>query len=155
MKVEVVLSEADIAEDFVEAVEARDLPEKFFFWFPRSAAEWSALIGDPELYGGLSETWKELRAEAPALARPLRGRRLVARPPLDECAERRGGRMSLLSRGCQPVHAGNGVRRRGRRRLRSRGNQGRYFEPRASDLRGRCRRAAALVHHFGQHHGIV
>ena len=74
MKVEVVLSEADIAEEFVEAIEARDLPEKFFFWFPRAAAEWSALTGDVELYGGLNETWKDLRAEAPALARHFGGR---------------------------------------------------------------------------------
>ena len=43
MKVEVVLSEADIAQEFAEAIEARDLPEKFFFWFPRSATEWAAL----------------------------------------------------------------------------------------------------------------
>ena len=40
MKVEVVLTEADIALEFAEAIEARDLPEKFFFWFTRSAAEW-------------------------------------------------------------------------------------------------------------------
>ena len=32
MKVEVVLTEADITQEFAEAVEARDLPEKFFFW---------------------------------------------------------------------------------------------------------------------------
>ena len=31
MKVEVVLSETDIAEEFAEAIQARDLPEKFFF----------------------------------------------------------------------------------------------------------------------------
>src|ERR1039458_2885456 len=43
MKVEVVLTEADIAQEFAEAIEARDLPEKFFFWFPRSAAEWAPL----------------------------------------------------------------------------------------------------------------
>ena len=42
MKVEVVLTEADIALEFAEAIEARDLPE-FFFWFTRSAAEWAAL----------------------------------------------------------------------------------------------------------------
>jgi len=74
MKVEVVLSEADIAQEFVEAIEARDLPEKFFFWFPRSAAEWIAISGDAELYGGLNQTWKELGAEAPALARHFGGR---------------------------------------------------------------------------------
>src|ERR1035438_9670950 len=69
MKVEVVLTEADIALEFVEAVEARDVPEKFFFWFSRSAAEWRALTGDTELFGGLQKTWKELAADAPALAK--------------------------------------------------------------------------------------
>jgi uncharacterized SAM-dependent methyltransferase len=69
MKVEVVLTEADIAQEFAEAVEARDLPEKFFFWFPRSAAEWASLSGDAELYGGLHETWKQLAADAPELSK--------------------------------------------------------------------------------------
>jgi Histidine-specific methyltransferase, SAM-dependent len=69
MKVEVVLTEADIAQEFAEAMEARDLPEKFFYWFPRSAAEWSALIGHAELYGGLWDTWKELAANNGDLAR--------------------------------------------------------------------------------------
>jgi len=74
MKVEVVLTEADIAQEFAEAIEARDLPEKFFFWFPRSAAEWAALTGHAELYGGLWETWKEISADAAALARHFSGR---------------------------------------------------------------------------------
>jgi hypothetical protein len=68
MKVEVVLTEADIAQEFVEAIEARDLPEKFFYWFPRSAAEWRELIGHAELYGGLWRTWKELAAGSAELA---------------------------------------------------------------------------------------
>ncbi len=68
MKVEVVLTEADITQEFAEAVEARDLPEKFFFWYPRSAAEWTALMGHAELYGGLWESWKEMAAGAPSLA---------------------------------------------------------------------------------------
>jgi uncharacterized SAM-dependent methyltransferase len=74
MKVEVVLTEADIAQEFVEAIEARDLPEKFFYWFPRSAVEWSALIGTAELYGGLENTWKELAAHSAALAQHFKGR---------------------------------------------------------------------------------
>src|SRR5580704_17966749 len=68
MKVEVVLTEADIAQEFAEAMEARDLPEKFFYWFPRSAAEWAALIGHAELYGGLWRTWKELAANSADLS---------------------------------------------------------------------------------------
>jgi uncharacterized SAM-dependent methyltransferase len=69
MKVEVVLTEADIAQEFVEAMEARDLPEKFFYWFPRSAAEWTELIGHAELYGGIWGTWKTLAANCGELAR--------------------------------------------------------------------------------------
>lgn len=74
MKVEVVLTETDIAQEFAEAMEARDLPEKFFYWFPRSATEWAALASDTELYGGLSHTWKAIAADAPDLARHF-GRR--------------------------------------------------------------------------------
>jgi uncharacterized SAM-dependent methyltransferase len=69
MKVEVVLTEADIAQEFAEAMEARDLPEKFFYWFPRSAAEWTELIGHAELYGGIWGTWKTLAANCDDLAR--------------------------------------------------------------------------------------
>jgi uncharacterized SAM-dependent methyltransferase len=69
MRVDVILTEADITQEFTEALEARDLPEKFFFWFPRSAAEWSALTKDPGLYGGLVETWKRISSDAPELAR--------------------------------------------------------------------------------------
>jgi uncharacterized SAM-dependent methyltransferase len=69
MKVEVVLTETDIAQEFVEAIEARDLPEKFFYWFPRSATEWAALASDTELYGGLAETWKGIAADAGSIAK--------------------------------------------------------------------------------------
>jgi uncharacterized SAM-dependent methyltransferase len=74
MKVEVVLTEADIAQEFAEAIEARDLPEKFFFWFTRSAAEWAKLGVHVELYGGLWETWKQIAATAPSLAAYFSGR---------------------------------------------------------------------------------
>jgi uncharacterized SAM-dependent methyltransferase len=74
MKVEVVLTETDIAQEFAEAIEARDLPEKFFYWFPRSAMEWAELTRHNELYGGLWETWKELSAGAAKLAATFNGR---------------------------------------------------------------------------------
>jgi uncharacterized SAM-dependent methyltransferase len=73
MKAEVVLTEADIAQEFAEAIEARDLPEKFFFWFPRSAMEWASLASDPDLYGGLVHTWNEIAALAPDLSRHFEG----------------------------------------------------------------------------------
>ena len=74
MKVEVVLTEADISQEFAEAIEARDLPEKFFFWFPRSAAEWSKLAEDNEYYGGLWEIWKEICVTAPEISRHFGGK---------------------------------------------------------------------------------
>jgi len=74
MKVEVVLTEADIAQEFAEAMEARDLPEKFFYWFPRSAAEWAALTEHAELFGGIWETWKELTVGVTSLATHFGGR---------------------------------------------------------------------------------
>jgi uncharacterized SAM-dependent methyltransferase len=74
MRVEVVLTEADIAQEFAEAIEARDLPEKFFFWFPRSAAAWITLVESAELYRGLWDSWKEIAAAAPSMARHFHGR---------------------------------------------------------------------------------
>ncbi|MBZ5585073.1 MAG: L-histidine N(alpha)-methyltransferase [Acidobacteriia bacterium] len=74
MKVEVVLTEADIAQEFAEAIEARDLPEKFFFWFPRSAKQWITLAQEAELYGGLVQTWNQIAADSKPLAQHFGGR---------------------------------------------------------------------------------
>jgi uncharacterized SAM-dependent methyltransferase len=74
MKVEVVLTETDIAQEFAEAIEARDLPEKFFYWFPRSATGWATLAGS-ELYGGLDEAWQGIAADRVNIASQF-GRRL-------------------------------------------------------------------------------
>jgi uncharacterized SAM-dependent methyltransferase len=73
MRVEVVLTETDIAQEFAEAMEARDLPEKFFYWFPRSVAEWEALAANAELYSGLADTWGKLAAHAGALTHHFSG----------------------------------------------------------------------------------
>ncbi|HEY7389967.1 MAG TPA: L-histidine N(alpha)-methyltransferase [Bryobacteraceae bacterium] len=69
MRLEVVLTEAEIAQEFTEAIEARDLPEKFFYWSARSANAWRALSGEERLYGGLTGTWAALAANASLLAR--------------------------------------------------------------------------------------
>jgi uncharacterized SAM-dependent methyltransferase len=74
MKIEVVLSEADIAQEFTEAVQARDVPEKFFFWSPHSARAWLSLTDNPALYGGLAATWGSLAADARSLVRDFSGR---------------------------------------------------------------------------------
>jgi uncharacterized SAM-dependent methyltransferase len=73
MRLEVVLTETEIAQEFTEAIEARDLPEKFFYWSPRSATAWRALSGEESLYGGLTGTWAALAANASSLARGFDG----------------------------------------------------------------------------------
>jgi uncharacterized SAM-dependent methyltransferase len=104
MKVEVVLTEADIAQEFVEAMEARDLPEKFFFWFPRSAAEWASLIRDAELYGGLQETWRQLAADAPALAEHFGGKVPVISFGAGDGARDRQLMSAFKGKGCECLY---------------------------------------------------
>src|SRR6185369_624909 len=101
MKVEVVLTEADIAQEFAEAIEARDLPEKFFFWSPRSAIEWAALAEDPDLYGGLGETWREIAAAAPVLVKHFGGRIPVISFGAGEGARDRLLMSALKDAGCE------------------------------------------------------
>lgn len=43
MKIETLLTEAEISEEFAEALEARDIPEKFFYWQPPAVQAWLAL----------------------------------------------------------------------------------------------------------------
>ena len=59
MKIEVVLTESEIAQEFSEGMEARDLPEKCFYWFPTSVNAWLALSRDP-LHEGLRQLWGAL-----------------------------------------------------------------------------------------------
>jgi len=101
MKVEVVLTEADITQEFIEAMEARDVPEKFFFWFPRSAAAWSALSQDAGLYGGLTATWKEIAAGAGALARHFGGKAPVISFGAGDGARDRMLMAALKADGCE------------------------------------------------------
>ena len=56
MNIEVLLTELEIANEFSESLEARDLPEKFFYWFPLSVRSWRALAAEP-VFTGLQKTW--------------------------------------------------------------------------------------------------
>src|ERR1051326_2578069 len=56
MKIEILLTETEIAQEFSESMEARDIPEKFFYWFPLSAQAWLALSHDAALEG-LRQCW--------------------------------------------------------------------------------------------------
>jgi hypothetical protein len=100
MKIEVVLTEADIAQEFTEAVQARDVPEKFFFWSPHSARAWLALSDDPVLYGGLAATWGSLAGEARALARNF-----AARVPVISFGSGDGARDRMLMEGLKQAGA--------------------------------------------------
>ena len=57
MKIEIVLTESEIAQEIAESMEARDLPEKSFYWFTRSVQAWLALSGDGS-YEPLNRCWQ-------------------------------------------------------------------------------------------------
>ena len=59
MRIEVVLTEAEIVQELSEAVEARDLPEKFFYWGPLAVRTWLAVAGDP-MYDAVRRPWQQL-----------------------------------------------------------------------------------------------
>jgi L-histidine Nalpha-methyltransferase len=44
--IDVLLTEADLAEQFLNDLQARRIPEKFFYWFPLSVRAWLALCQD-------------------------------------------------------------------------------------------------------------
>ena len=46
IQVDILLSEDQIAQEFMGAIDRHDLPEKFFYWFPLSIRAWINLCGD-------------------------------------------------------------------------------------------------------------
>jgi hypothetical protein len=71
MNIEVLLTEAEITAEFAESMEARDLPEKFFYWTPFSVHAWkgvSAIANE-----SLRDTWETLASRAPDLTRSFAG----------------------------------------------------------------------------------
>ncbi len=58
MNIEVLLTEAEIAQEFRESIEARDLPEKFFYWSQMSVACWRGLAQDPA-HQNLQALWEQ------------------------------------------------------------------------------------------------
>jgi len=71
MNIEVLLTETEIADELAESIEARDLPEKFFYWTPLSIQSWKALSSRSE--EALRETWDGLAAKAADLTRAFPG----------------------------------------------------------------------------------
>ncbi len=70
MKIEVVLTEAEIVQELAEAVESRDLPEKFFYWSPLAVRAWLARAADPT-FAGLRNCWKQLAVKVNWLLEPF------------------------------------------------------------------------------------
>jgi len=69
MNIEVLLTEAEIADEFAESISARDLPEKFFYWTPQSVKAWEALAARSEEC--MRGTWETLAARANDLTKPF------------------------------------------------------------------------------------
>jgi uncharacterized SAM-dependent methyltransferase len=72
MNIEVLLTEAEIADEFAEAMEARDLPEKFFYWTPPSVRAWKELA--PVMDESLRQTWEALALKAAELTKSFGAR---------------------------------------------------------------------------------
>lgn len=72
MTIEVLLTEAEIADEFAEAMEARDLPEKFFYWTPASVRAWKDL--SETSHESVRSTWNALAAKASDLVKAFGGR---------------------------------------------------------------------------------
>jgi len=67
MNIEVLLTEAEIADEFAEAMEARDLPEKFFYWTPLSVRAWKEVAAAAD--ESLRQTWDALARKAADLTK--------------------------------------------------------------------------------------
>lgn len=72
MKVEVLLMEREIAQEFVESLEARDLPEKFFYCSPAAAENWLSLLQEP-VHDDLRASWRLVAERAAKIAGDLTG----------------------------------------------------------------------------------
>ena len=62
MNIEVLLTEAESADEFAEAMEARDLPEKFFYWTPLAVRAWKEVAAVAN--ESLRQTWDALSLKA-------------------------------------------------------------------------------------------
>src|SRR6266567_4483505 len=71
--VEVLLTEKELAEQFLAALRNRYLPEKFFYWFPLSVRAWLNLCKSVSPYRNFSRSYELIRKHAVEIARQLTG----------------------------------------------------------------------------------
>jgi len=69
MNIEILLTEAEIADEFAESIEARDLPEKFFYWTPLSVRTWKNVAAVAN--ESLRQTWEALALKSGDLTKPF------------------------------------------------------------------------------------
>ncbi len=69
LEVEVLLTESQLAGQFLAALEKRFLPEKFFYWLPLSVEAWLALCRDAQPYRNYSRSYQLVSAHAAEIAR--------------------------------------------------------------------------------------
>jgi uncharacterized SAM-dependent methyltransferase len=71
LDVEVLLTENQLAEQFLAALEGRYLPEKFFYWFPLSVHAWLELCRDTQPYKNYARSYGLISQHAKEIAREL------------------------------------------------------------------------------------
>ncbi len=104
MKIEVVLTEAEVAEEFIESMQARDLPEKFFYWLPRSVRAWRALAQESGYLVDLNRSWKQVIGEIGKVAESFgKSCPLISLGAGDGIKDRALMR-AMRDEGCEPVY---------------------------------------------------
>ena len=73
LEIEVLLTENELAEQFLAALRNRYLPEKFFYWFPLSVRAWLNLCKSAGPYRNFSRSYELIRKHAVEIARQLAG----------------------------------------------------------------------------------
>ena len=73
LEIEVLLTENELAEQFLAALRNRYLPEKFFYWFPLSVRAWLNLCKSVSPYRNFSRSYELIRKHAVEIARQLAG----------------------------------------------------------------------------------
>lgn len=68
ISIDALLTETDLADEFVAAFRARRLPEKFFYWFPLSVRAWLALCSNGA-YRNFERSRSLIARSGPELAR--------------------------------------------------------------------------------------
>jgi len=68
LAIDVLLTESQLAEDFVAGLERRYLPEKFFYWFPLSVKAWLDLCQSAQPYKNYSRSYELVSKHAADIA---------------------------------------------------------------------------------------